>query len=292
MKKEKTETILVLMSVYNGKEYLEEQIISILNQENLNVKLLIRDDGSTDDSLSVINKFLKNYSNIEIICGENVGPCGSFFELVQLSTSDYDLYAFSDQDDFWLPNKLSIASQMLKESGKMLYCSNTIITDSNLCIKRINKKNYVPSFGNSLIQNISPGCTFVFTKKLRDIFLKGKYGNIYMHDWYFYMIAAYYNSVVFDNDSYILYRQHKNNVLGNKNYCTRVRNAISNNNKTKNIILEQIKSFSIHIGEDKVLRWINNLTLKNKLNILFSRKIVRQNLLETIIYKIIIVFLW
>lgn len=81
-------TVAVLLSTYNGEKYLEELIESILKQEKVNVKLFIRDDESSDSTVSIINKY-KN-ENIKIIQGKNIGPQKSFLELIKVSEkADY-----------------------------------------------------------------------------------------------------------------------------------------------------------------------------------------------------------
>ena len=104
--------IQILMSVYNGEKYLETQIKSILSQDcerkNIaKVTLLIRDDGSSDNTHEILNKYSKLYpDSIRWYKGENIGVINSFFDLVEHS-DEVDYYAFSDQDDYWLPDKLS-----------------------------------------------------------------------------------------------------------------------------------------------------------------------------------------
>ena len=78
------ETVQVLMSTYNGERFLKQQLDSILSQRGVNVYLLVRDDGSKDGTLSILNDYSKKYTNIEIIEGNNIGACKSFFELIFL----------------------------------------------------------------------------------------------------------------------------------------------------------------------------------------------------------------
>ena len=105
--------IAVLMSTYNGEKYIEQQIKSILAQENVDVTLYIRDDGSFDNTVYCIKKFQDK--NINIIIGDNKGPCNSFLELVNLVDDTYDYYAFSDQDDVWLPQKLKKSIDLIEK---------------------------------------------------------------------------------------------------------------------------------------------------------------------------------
>ena len=108
--------VAVLMSTYNGEKYLKEQIESIFKQEKVNIKLYIRDDGSTDNTMAIINE-LKMVYDIVVINNsiENMGPAKSFMKLVYNVEDTFDFYAFSDQDDIWENNKIISAIDMIKK---------------------------------------------------------------------------------------------------------------------------------------------------------------------------------
>ena len=96
--------VCVLMSTYNGEKYLKEQIDSILKQKGVKVNLLVRDDGSTDNTLSLLEEYKKK-GLLDYCCGSNMKPARSFMELLSIAP-DSDYYAFSDQDDYWEHDKL------------------------------------------------------------------------------------------------------------------------------------------------------------------------------------------
>ena len=129
------EKVCVLMSTYNGEKYLKEQIESILNQENIEVDILIRDDGSTDNTLNILENYTQKYKNIRYYTGENLRSAKSFMNLL-FTVKEYDYYAFSDQDDVWKKNKLYTAVSKLKE-GYDLYGGKKSIVDSELNILNI-----------------------------------------------------------------------------------------------------------------------------------------------------------
>ncbi|WP_276834352.1 glycosyltransferase, partial [Massilicoli timonensis] len=106
----KSKRILVLLSAYNGEKYISAQIESILYQKTEHqVDLLIRDDGSNDDTLNILQEYETKYPDrIKVVEGENIGYNKSFFWLIQ-EANGYDYYSLSDQDDVWLDNKLDIA---------------------------------------------------------------------------------------------------------------------------------------------------------------------------------------
>ena len=100
--------VAILMSTYNGEKYLDEQIGSILAQEGVDVTLYIRDDGSSDRTAEIIKYYCKRYHNVSFTQGENLGVGNSFMQLVYDAKDVYDYYAFADQDDIWLRDKLSV----------------------------------------------------------------------------------------------------------------------------------------------------------------------------------------
>ena len=101
----KDTTVLILMSTYNGEAYLRKQLDSILHQDKLKVHLMVRDDGSTDHTCDILAEYGEKYRSFSILAEKAL----SFPEPV-------DYYAFSDQDDIWMPNKLKTACRYLEEA--------------------------------------------------------------------------------------------------------------------------------------------------------------------------------
>ena len=124
--------ITVLMSTYNGEKYLHEQIDSILRQQGVKVNLLVRDDGSTDNTLAILDKYQEE-GLLTFYTGENLGPQRSFLHLLQQAPQS-DYYAFADQDDIWLEDKLSTGIKQLQNDKEKpaLYFSQTQLTDEEL----------------------------------------------------------------------------------------------------------------------------------------------------------------
>ena len=207
--------ILVLMSTYNGEKYVDTQIKSVLNQKNVNVKIYIRDDGSSDKTDDIIKKY--NDERITFFEGQNKGATDSFFELIKKAPLDFDYYAFCDQDDYWEDNKLYCAVSRLDLNSKKpsLYYSGQVLVDENLNI--IGKHDIDPcrSIAANFVFNQMAGCTAVFNAELLKK-LKSYYpNNIYGHDtWCFKLCAALEGEIIVEREGHILYRQHGNNVVG------------------------------------------------------------------------------
>lgn len=215
--------ILVLMSTYNGEQYLEKQIDSVFSQKNVELKLCIRDDGSTDMTIPIIEAFIINNPNVNFYTGENLKPAKSFMWLVHncdIEESEY--FAFCDQDDVWIDNKLEVAINRLKvvdDKPALYYCATKNV-DKNL--KKIDILFTNPKHTSSLMDSIAtgsliPGCTMVFNRKLMILLRKHKPEHLTMHDTWTHLVCLSCGGIVFaDNNPHILYRQHEGNFLGSK----------------------------------------------------------------------------
>ncbi len=209
------------MSVYNGEAYLRTQLESLVFQQGVQVSLTVRDDASRDNSCQIVEEFGSQIP-VTLIHGENVGAARSFMELVHQTEEDADYYAFCDQDDYWLPEKLQRAVEKIESDGcdtakPVLYYSNVKRVGSEL--EEIDdpfKKNYhTETFGAVLISTAAPGCTMVFNKALL-LYLKAYMPEyLLMHDsWTLQVCTAIDGNVIYDENSYIKYRQHAGNVVG------------------------------------------------------------------------------
>lgn len=210
--------VQVLLSTYNGEKYIKEQIESILNQKEVEVSLLIRDDASSDKTIEIIGKLADKNNNIIYYKDENLGPARSFMDLLYKS-GEYDYYAFADQDDIWQKQKLISAINMLKEKENepSLYMSALEVVDENLNLIETKKVNGNLSFEGEMIRNFATGCTMVLNKKLCDIIKQYNPSYLIMHDsWITRVCYAVGGNVIIDDNSYIKYRQHTSNVLGYK----------------------------------------------------------------------------
>lgn len=214
--------VKVLMSTYNGQKYLREQLDSILRQEGVEVSLLIRDDGSQDGTIEILSEYAEKYPNIEIIEGANLGFAQSFMSLIYKANeySDIDFFAFSDQDDVWLPGKLLSAVKMLGKIDKSqmkLYFSNTTAVDENLTplFKTHMQSTLRLDKAASLVRYFILGCTMVFNKNLVEFVSKHKpVHQVLMHDLWIHQTCAFFGEIVYDDEPRILYRQHSSNAAG------------------------------------------------------------------------------
>lgn len=216
------ERVLVLMSTYNGENYLVEQIESILSQKDINVHLLVRDDGSKDKTLNIL-KDCETDERVDLIKGKNWG-CANSFKFLLLEAYklrfDYDYFAFADQDDVWFPDKLHAATLKLSaysEDKPVMYCSNLLVVDKKLNKRGLFHPEIVQlSVANSLIESIATGCTMVFNRKVIELFHDYTPQTIRLHDLWIYHMCMLLGEVCYDAEPHIYYRLHGNNVVGVK----------------------------------------------------------------------------
>lgn len=211
--------VAILMSTYNGAKYLNDQIDSLIRQDFQNWKLYIRDDGSTDNTISVIKQYVKSDNRIKYIDDDKKGlkPAKSFFYLLKLINADY--YFFCDQDDYWLPNKLSLMLTKIDKNGdipQLLYCGLKCVNSNLLPIQSNFEEIVGKCYGkNRFIGNDMPGCVMLINKKLRDLTISYlPSSGFIMHDWWISLIAESFGKVTFLNKKLIYYRQHSNNTIG------------------------------------------------------------------------------
>lgn len=206
-------TVCVLMSTFNGICYIDEQIQSIISQKGIHTKLIIRDDGSNDGTVEYIKK---NYPNIEVIEGENLGYKKSFHTLLNLAP-EFEYYAFADQDDVWDKDKLLVAVNQIKDiSVPAFYCSNLMLVNENMEeIGQLHKENENIRLdsASALVENLSYGCTLVFNNELRKI-AQRKIPNYVSHDGWINLVGLHFGTGIYDSTPHISYRQHGKNVLG------------------------------------------------------------------------------
>lgn len=274
--------IVVLMSTYNGEKYLKEQIDSILNQSVKNIELIVRDDGSDDTTKEILNDYVKKNDNIKVIWGENIGVAKSYRELLKYDI-DADLYAFCDQDDIWLENKVEKAIEQIKKFSNVpaLYYSEVNAVNNEMETLLVSKYTGIDTLGSSFNTTPVIGCTVLFNNKLKE-YIK-KYGiaeNIIMHDLYMYRLClAVGGKIVHDKNSYILYRQHANNVVGITATSFKKLKVYDKFKKTRRIMAKDILNlYDGNITEhnkrilDKVARFNDKMNLFEKLEFIFDKE--------------------
>lgn len=252
--------LIVLMSTYNGQKYLKAQLDSLINQDLRPDLIYVRDDGSKDDTVNILEEYASEHSFIKYYCGSNIGPAKSFFELIN-NCEKADYYALCDQDDVWFKDKLSTAIDTLDKQDNsipLLYCSKYTLTDKDLNPINSNVSdlyNY-SDFAHSLLYHSAPGCTFVFNDEARKKIVKYDLNKEYylIHDAIIHKVVCMFGKMILDNDSHMYYRQHSNNEIGMtsnkfKEFTGRVNRFL--NGKIKNYRSNTAKSL-LNVYKDEI----------------------------------------
>jgi len=219
--------VSILLSTYNGKEYLKEQLDSLFSQTYKNIKIIVRDDGSTDKTLEI----LKSYGVHLLESHENIGPKKSFSLLLEyaIEHSDRNYFMFCDQDDIWEKDKIEKTLQKMQELEfqykdiPLLVHTDLQVVDDFLHVlsRSFWKHEYINpninSFNKLLLQNTITGCTMMINRKLARLSLPIPDDAI-VHDWWIGLVASKFGKIGFINDSTILYRQHASNSIGAKGF--------------------------------------------------------------------------
>ena len=249
--------VLVLMSTYNGEKYICEQLDSIINQTFQNIDILVRDDGSRDKTQEILEKY-KIDNKLDWYTGDNLKPAKSFMDLVYNCDNSYDYYAFCDQDDFWLEDKISRAVDLLSRSDKpaMYYCAtNNVDSHLNHIDNYFRNSKASKSLKSSIkAGSLIPGCTMVFNRELLNFIRLYKPEYIGMHDnWVHLICLAVHGDVISDENALILYRQHTNNAVGSgkKSINYRLCRLFGNPNIYSRIAFELYKGYKQFLTADE-----------------------------------------
>lgn len=238
-------TVTILLATYNSSKFLREQLDSLFQQTFREWTLVIRDDGSSDETIAIIKEFQQKFPNILLLedTDKNMGASKSFMRLLEKTDSSY--YFFCDHDDIWLPNKVRDSLDLMKktELGNMMkpviIHSDLKVVDKNLNIISNSfwkssgiKPNYLENKNLIQVFNCVTGCTMLFNKTVKELAFPYP-ATIPMHDWWLAIVTLRNNGIIRHIDQpTILYRQHGSNEVGarmiNFSYFIKKLKTISN----------------------------------------------------------------
>jgi len=223
------EMISILMATYNGEQYIEQQLESLLNQTIQEFVLFVCDDHSTDGTYNILLRYAKQYQD-KIHVSQNSQNSGSskenFFELMLHNQDDYIMLC--DQDDVWLPNKIEMSFSAIQNREVVAGKQTPILLHTDLCV--VDKDLHVvnPSLNQMLdlnleydtlaaqiVQNTVTGGTVMYNRALAKLIKKPSF--CIMHDWWIGLIATAFGEKIYLPEATMLYRQHDQNVIGAKN---------------------------------------------------------------------------
>ncbi|PSB59239.1 glycosyltransferase [Chamaesiphon polymorphus] len=284
-----TPNVNILLSTYNGMHFLSEQLDSLLKQDYLNVSIYIRDDGSTDDTLNLLQGYEKRFYNIKLIKGENIGWRKSFFELIQScgDNTEESLFAFCDQDDVWNSQKISRAVKKIQQSpdpSMTLYFSRISQATSKLEPMYLSSIPRQINFGNAVCEPAALGCATVFGYGIKYLFAEANPNDMIGHDWWLYLIATAFGHVVYDVEPQILHRIHSQNVstprAGLKNLKFRTKQLFEG-------LFRQEQTFDFIDQADKFAKTYSYLSVDNKVIV---EELLQMKSADNILHRLLYIF--
>lgn len=249
---------IVLLATHNGAKYLEKQVRSISAQKNVRIEIVVSDDNSSDQTIEIIEKLSQEMPIIILPRIRIPGStCANFFRLMMDSEiRDAAYIALSDQDDIWLPHKLSRAISILEEKDSGAYSSNVEAFWPDDSVKLIEKSQKQVKWDH-LFSSPGPGCTFVFR---RDCYLdlkewlisnQDQIDQIWMHDWFLYALTRCkrYKWHI-DNKVSMKYRQHGINAVGANHgltaWCNRLKQIQSGEYFNQVLLISRLLNVNEH----------------------------------------------
>jgi glycosyltransferase involved in cell wall biosynthesis len=218
----------ILLATYNGEKFLKQQIDSILAQSNQDWQLLIRDDNSSDSTVNIIKDYAVKYPHKIRLIEDNrgrLGPALNFGKLLEHADNDYVM--FSDQDDVWLPDKIDLTLNTMKDAEE-IYPNMPILVHTDLKVVNEDLKIIADSLwsyckvsplNNSLnkiiYRNVATGCTTMINRKAVEV-SKPIPPEARVHDWWVALNVAKTGKLVHVSLPTILYRQHPQSIIGAK----------------------------------------------------------------------------
>jgi glycosyltransferase involved in cell wall biosynthesis len=295
------ESIQVLLATYQGADFVEAQIASLLQQNYSHVSIFARDDGSNDKTHTILDSYAAK-GKLQWITGENIGVVRSF-DILLRQAEQAAYYAYCDQDDVWLPNKLSRAADSISQLPQdipLLYFTQTELVDENLkSLHIIQPQIHKPLvFGHALVQNVVTGCTLVINHAARKLLtdIEPNWKQIHMHDWWAYQIIAAHGRIIYDPYPSVKYRQHGKNQIGVKNLRLekRLKRFWNNDRIITNQAAELYRCFSHTMPQDKRELLENFLakdnSLMKRIQLAIEGDIYRQKTKDDILFKLLLLF--
>lgn len=299
----------ILMAVYNGEKYLSQQIDSILAQSSRDWHLYICDDGSADRSYDIVLDYAQRYPE-QITAQKNETPsgsaCANFMGMLKKSKAEYVM--FSDQDDFWLPDKVRLTFEKMKQMEQVYGdCPLLVHTEMEIVDSELNRIS--PSFtrfqglnpkcntlNRLLCQNNVTGCTVMINRRLADLVKDAPAEDMLMHDWWIALAAAAFGQIGFVDKPLNQYRQHGGNQLGavNNRSALGIRGILHDKGKTKtriDITYQQGRNFLNYYADklpyDKkgILEKYINISQKGKISRIYrliSHGFLKQSFMASV----------
>lgn len=295
--------VLILMSTYNGGDKILKQVDSILSQNNVDIFLYIRDDGSdveTIDKLNILSNIHKG--KIFVSYGHNVGWKQSFLELVYTVDNDFDYYGFSDQDDIWLSEKVAkcirIAEMDKSKGPKLVHCNSVSVTPN---LEKRDEQEYrisePPSFKAAIATEYFQGCGMLWNKEAMHIIQSYRPLNRNIaHDYWVGLVCYLFGKIYFCEEPQFYHIRYKNNSSedGNKNKgrLKRLRTLLFGKDAYMNPAEDILKGYSEFLEKDEQIFLKKILHYKKKplykIQLIADKEFIRPSVSATLLMKLAI----
>ena len=246
--------VKILVATYNNEKYIEELLDSLLSQSFSNIEIVIRDDGSCDSTLEIVNRIKESDSRIKIleIANSLKSAKSNFFTLLLNTPLEKNEYImFADADDVWKKDKVekTIEVMLTNETDlpTLVHTDLTVVDEQlNLIAPSLFKYEKISperkTLKNILVQNNVTGCTVMINSALKDMVNEYPKDTV-MHDWWLTLIAATFGNIVVLNEQTILYRQHGGNQIGayDSNSLSQGFKKLSNKERMKGIYISMFR---------------------------------------------------
>jgi glycosyltransferase involved in cell wall biosynthesis len=208
--------VAILLATFQPLPFIQEQIKSLLSQQDVNITIFWGDDGSTSQDVLAVEKLLVgvNYFKFSF---NRIGASKNFIRLLQ-AANGFEYYAFCDQDDIWDSRKLITQIYYLSKSGSIIkgvHSHPNILKGNQISQQKVKCLSNNPVLLS--ISNCSKGCTLMFNNSARDAILESIPVDITWHDWWFSLVVASRGELIKSSDQLMTYRLHKNNQIGERN---------------------------------------------------------------------------
>jgi glycosyltransferase involved in cell wall biosynthesis len=292
--------VTVVLATYNGAPYIAAQLDSLARQTRRPDRLVLRDDGSSDDTVQQVREWarVRQIELQEVLATERLGPARSFLTALKAAKSA-DVYFFCDQDDVWMPHKIERALDALKRidpAQPHLIATRLNIVDNTLQFLRLSPQLHDLSFASAVCESVLTGCTMSFNASLRKLLVRELPQRLEMHDWWCYLLASGTGGVSFDVEPSVMYRQHSQNSIGAgpqgvARVLARIARLFGDDVKVRS---RQLQEFSRLHAQDlrpdaaDLLKQlvVANWTLAGRWNAALNLPIKRQNLFDQLTTRI------
>lgn len=286
--------VAVLLSSYNGEKYIGKQIESILKQSYPDIELYIRDDCSTDGTINIIHQYVKNYENVHFIQGEkNLGYPVCFYALTDDMQIQADYYAFADQDDYWLKNKIKRAVELLEQQDNSKPCSYyagyMICNEGLKAQKKSPVKKSKRNFSESLFEVCGLEFTQVVNKKAMNLIRKYKPVHARARGTWMSPLLTGLGTVIYDNFCCAYYRRHESAVTNSDTgifgvWIWRIKEFFGGGFEEYRILLKDIQTVfgaNLNKSDQKTLKiFTSKCSVLNQLKKAFYHKRLRSSLVD------------